>query len=119
MNRFDLFYLNARNILALSVESVLEDGKDAMESGGAFAEQSTVVDQLFGGVYHLTYKAGIYIVMVMFIVTGIGLFVASSNERGERKTKLLWGAGATIIIGGVGLIVTFLSNLGVGIFSGL
>lgn len=119
MNKLDYFYLKALNSMALSVESVLEDGKEAMESGGAFAEQSGVIDKVFGGAYHLTYKAAFYLVMIGFIVFGVGLFFASTQERSEKKKQLLWGAGAAIIVGCAGSIIAFVVDFGKGVFSGL
>lgn len=115
----DLMYLNASTKLGLSVQSVLESGQSAMESGGAFANESAKIDQLGGGFYHILYKGCIFILLCVVVLAGLKLALSNTNDRQEAKSKLFWtGVGIVVVCSAAAIIVLF-SDIGNGIFTDL
>ena len=115
----DLAYLNARTRLALSVADVLESGEQAMQDGGAFAEQSKKIDQLGGGVYHLVYKGVIFIALTCIAIGCGRLAWSNSQDRIDAKKSIFWAAVAGAIVASAGAILVFASEIGSGIFTDL
>ena len=105
--------------LGLSVQSVLESGQSAMETGGAFSEQTGKVDQIGGGLYHIIFKGGIYIALIAVALAGVKLMLSNSATRDEAKRSLFWtGLGVAILAGAVAIVMV-LSDIGTGMANDL
>lgn len=115
----DLAYLNVRTHLALSVADVLESGEQAMQDGGAFAEQSKKIDQLGGGAYHLVYKGVIFVILIAIVIAAGKLALANMNERDEAKKRIFWAAAAAAVVACAGAILVLVSEIGNGVFTDL
>ena len=113
---FDRAFISARTKLGMTVDSILESGKSAMEDGGSFKDLSSTVDELGGGAYHITRKAGVYLLLIAIAVGFIILAFSKAHNREEAKSAMMWK-----IIGGAGFfaavsIIVLLETLGQGLF---
>lgn len=99
-------------VFGVSIEKILEDGADAMESGGSLANFSKAATDIGGGSVNVLSTAGIFIAIVAIIIAGIGLMLSNSNTRDESKKKIISAFGGVLIIGGAVALVTLLFNLG-------
>jgi hypothetical protein len=94
------------NETQMDVNEVLKGGSDAMKNGGSLSAASGQVDQLGGGAYHIVYKAGIYIAVVMLVVSGIAIIFSNSQTREDGKKTFIWRVlGAILIFAAISLVV--------------
>lgn len=112
----DRAFISAQTKLGMTVKSVLEGGKDAMENGGSFAGLSSHVDDLGGGAYHLLRKGGVYGLIISFGVGFLVLSFSKAHNREDAKSSLIWK-----LVGGAGFfaavaIVVALETVGTGLF---
>jgi len=112
----DTAFIAVQNKLGMSVESVLESGKNSMEDGGPLSGLSTKVDELGGGSYHLIRKGGVYIILICVALAGLGLVFAPAHERGEKKNSLIWKVVGAVIFFAAVAIVIMLETVGTGLF---
>ena len=112
----DHVLITLRAALLTSVEEILQNGENAMADGGPLSGQSTKVDELGGGSYHLIRKGGVYIILICVAVAGLGLVFAPAHERGEKKNSLIWKIVGAIIFFAAVAIVVMLETVGSGLF---
>ena len=116
LNFLDSAFISARTKLGMTVESVLEGGKSAMEDGGSFSGLSSRVDDIGGGGYHLLKKGGVYALLITVGFGFLALAFSKAHNREEAKSALIWK-----VIGGAGFfaaiaIVIALETVGQGLF---
>lgn len=105
------------DLSGLDVESVLEGGSDAMQSGGSFSSVSEKVDSIGGGGYHLFRKIGIYGILFALMAGGCALLFSNSNDRSDVKKGIIWKVvGALVILGAVAITI-FLQTAADGLFA--
>ena len=102
----------------LDVKEIIEGAGDAMQTGGSFANSGVTekIDNLGGGAYHLGYKVVIFLAIFAILGAGAGLMFANSNERQEKKSKIIWVAVGTALALGATAIVIFISTISNGLF---
>jgi len=112
----DSAFIAVRTKLGMTVESVLEGGRDAMEDGGSFSGVSSKVDDIGGGAYHLLRKGGVYTLLIVTGVSFLALALSKAHNREDAKSKIIW-----LVLGGVGFfgsiaVVIALETIGTGLF---
>ena len=119
MHSLDQFFIGAitgRIVSGVSIEKILEDGADAMETGGSLAKFSKAASDIGGGSVNVLTTAAIFIAIIAVISSGIALMLSNSTNRDEKKQKILHVIGGILLVGGGVALVTLLYNLGSSFF---
>lgn len=103
--------------LLLTARSIVESAQSSPDDGGKFSEISKAADEVGGAAYKITFKAGIYIGLVAVMVAGIGLIIASSNTRNEKKGAIVWKIVGIVMVVAAPSAIILLETLGKGLFT--
>lgn len=101
----------------IDVGDIIDGASGSIESGGAFADVTSTVDNVGGGAYHIVFRVIVFVFLIGLMIAGVALFFSNSANRSEQKSNIIWKVVGVIIAFGAISILVFFSTASANIFS--